>query len=47
MEKVLKQSNVNIWMQNIRLALFGLIISLIAVCTKDIKQISQCIKFFI
>ena len=41
MEKVLKQSNVNVWMQNIRLALFGLVISLISMLYKDYDMIKN------
>ncbi|KAE9552331.1 hypothetical protein FO519_004456 [Halicephalobus sp. NKZ332] len=39
MEKVLKQSTVNVWMQNIRLALFGLVISLISMLYRDYNTI--------
>ena len=39
MEKVLKQSTVTVWMQNIRLALFGLIVSSISMFYKDYSTI--------
>lgn len=39
MEKVLKQSAVNVWMQNIRLALFGLVVSLASMLYRDYNTI--------
>lgn len=45
MEKILKQSNLNIWMQNIRLALFGLLISVITMSIKDTERIYLCKLF--
>uniref|UniRef100_A0A914EJ78 Uncharacterized protein n=1 Tax=Acrobeloides nanus TaxID=290746 RepID=A0A914EJ78_9BILA len=41
MEKVLKQSDVNIWMQNIRLALLGFFISAFSMWYKDFHNIQQ------
>lgn len=46
LEKILKQSSVNVWMQNIRLALFGLIISVCLMYLKDYEGIQKC-KLFI
>ncbi|CAK5079862.1 unnamed protein product [Meloidogyne enterolobii] len=38
---VLKESSVNIWMQNIRLAIFGLFIGAILILVKDTRRISE------
>lgn len=39
MEKVLKQSKVDVWMQNIRLALFGLTIAMFSMVYRDFNVI--------
>nr|CAD2151906.1 unnamed protein product [Meloidogyne enterolobii] len=41
LEMVLKESSVNIWMQNIRLAIFGLFIGAILILVKDTRRISE------
>jgi hypothetical protein len=41
LELVLKQSSVDVWMQNIRLALFGLIISAALILLKDTDRIGK------
>ncbi|KAF7639003.1 hypothetical protein Mgra_00001529 [Meloidogyne graminicola] len=41
LEFVLKESSVDIWMQNIRLAIFGLLISSLIIFVKDLNRISE------
>ena len=41
LELVLKQSAVDVWMQNIRLALFGLVISVFLILAKDVGRIKE------
>ncbi|KAH7725668.1 Protein NSTP-3 [Aphelenchoides avenae] len=41
LEKVLKQSNVNVWMQNIRLASFGFFVSIFSMWFNDSDSIMQ------
>nr|CAD2166958.1 unnamed protein product [Meloidogyne enterolobii] len=43
LEMVLKESSVNIWMQNIRLAIFGLFIGAILILVKDTRRISEVV----
>ncbi|CAD5224989.1 unnamed protein product [Bursaphelenchus okinawaensis] len=41
MEKVLKQSSASVWMQNIRLALFGMVLSTISILYQDFDGIRE------
>uniref|UniRef100_A0AC34FH72 UDP-galactose transporter n=1 Tax=Panagrolaimus sp. ES5 TaxID=591445 RepID=A0AC34FH72_9BILA len=41
MENILKKSSVNVWMQNIRLALFGLIVAAASMLYKDYSTIKE------
>uniref|UniRef100_A0A8L7SQ65 Uncharacterized protein n=1 Tax=Brugia malayi TaxID=6279 RepID=A0A8L7SQ65_BRUMA len=41
LEKVLKRSSINIWMQNIRLAILGIPISCLLICISDYATIKK------
>lgn len=45
LEKVLKSSSESIWMQNVRLAVLGIPISLISIWIKDYDLLEKCLCF--